>query len=386
MTTFLNSHKQYLPPSSCTILSANPPSLTTRCASCLGGSGWGLPGGVGLYCLNSALCSFAALKDAAGKQMSDRNRLLIDTRSLYRWMAETSATTRVLVMHHPIDWLAEWARIEIENAIADKFHLVLSGHAHRGSAIWSSQGIGGSVFCGAPTLFSRKADLLGYAFVTIDSDSRAVEVSYRQWTPTYKFVLGTSFSNNDTGVKLFQPALPGELLSNVSIEAPRRGETLAILQAEFHEATTCYSSKKQIWVDRDLANMPETASEPDEAVIGSSTDLSHNLRSCIIRAPKQFGLTCLGRYLALEYYRYTATGATVAMMDTSAIPAHRQGVVKYVLDRCSELYIDRKALAGIILDNWQNDKYAYRVLREIKAEFPGITSSFSIALTIASML
>ena len=60
------------------------------------------------------------------------------------------------------------------------------------------------------------------------------------------------------------------------------------------------------------------------------------------------------------------------MMDTSAIPAHRQGVVKYVLDRCSELYIDRKALAGIILDNWQNDKYAYRVLREIKAEFPGI--------------
>ena len=194
----------------------------TCCASCLGGSGWGLPGGVGLYCLNSALCSFAALKDAAGKQMSDRNLLLIDTRSLYRWMAETSATTRVLVMHHPIDWLAEWARIEIENAIADKFHLVLSGHAHRGSAIWSSQGIGGSVFCGAPTLFSRKADLLGYAFVTIDSDSRAVEVSYRQWTPTYKFVLGTSSLNNDTGVKLFQPALPGELLSNVSIEAPRR--------------------------------------------------------------------------------------------------------------------------------------------------------------------
>ena len=44
------------------------------------------------------------------------------------------------------------------------------------------------------------------------------------------------------------------------------------------------------------------------------------------------------------------------MVDASAIPGQTQGVVNYILDRCAELYIDRKMLAGIILDNWHNDK------------------------------
>ena len=160
-----------------------------------------------------------------------------------------------------------------------------------------ARGVAGSVFCAAPALFTRKVDLLGYAFVTIDSNTGDVDVAYRQWTPTYKFVKGTSFSENDTGTKTFPALVTGKPLPELIIPISRGRDTLAILEAEFQEATICYSSKKNIWVNRDLANMPETAGEPDGAIIMTPADLSHNPRSCIIRAPAQFGLTSLGRFL-----------------------------------------------------------------------------------------
>lgn len=340
------------------------------CSASIGGSGWELPGGVGVYCLNSALCSFAGLKDSNGQPLLDQNKLMIDTRSLYRWMSETPSNIRILVMHHPIEWLVEWAKIEIENAICDKFHLVISGHAHRGMTTFASRGAGGSVFCSAPALFSRKSDLLGYSFITIDSDTGAVEVSYRQWTPTYKFVVGVSFTDNDTGIKSFQVNEEATPFTLATV-SPTTRDTLAILQEEFDEAITCYSSKKQIWVDRDLANLPETVDDPDEASLCTPSDIVTNVGSYLIRAPKEFGLTSLGRYLSLDHYK-KGTGSVLAMFDSSAMPPHRQGVTKCIEQRRIELCIEKESLAGFILDNWQNDKNCLKLLKEIREQHPGL--------------
>ncbi|BBA70049.1 metallophosphoesterase [Geobacter sulfurreducens] len=340
------------------------------CSSNLGGTGWELTADLGIYCLNSALCSYAGLKDSNGIEISDKDKLLIDTRSLYRWMSESSSKTRVLVMHHPIDWLSPWAKNELENAIADKFHLIFSGHAHRGVTSWSTRGIGGAVYCSAPALFSNKSDLLGYSFVTIDDTTGSIEVMYRQWSHQYKFVLGTSLANNDSGVLQF-PISGIDLPFQTEIDKPSLSTgTLEVLEAEFNDAITCYSSKKQIWVERDLANMPETASDNDDAVLTTPSDISKKLCSCIIRAPKEFGLTSVGRFIALEHFRHSESESAIVMLDSSVIPAHRQGVIKHIQDRCSELIIDDSKLDGIILDNWQNDKKAYRVLDEIKQLYP----------------
>jgi hypothetical protein len=343
----------------------------TCCKAGLGGAGWELGKGIGIYCLNTALCSFGGLEDSAGKTISDKERLHIDTRSLHKWLAEDMSTTRILVMHHPLEWLTDWAKSELENTIADKFHLVLAGHKHHGLATFTTRGFGGSVLCAAPQLFSKKSDLLGYAFISVEVGSGDIDVVYRQWTPKHKFVAGTSLADNDLGKIIFSAResrdVPIEIIRHVT--SPET--TLAILQAEFDEAITCYSSKQQIWVDRDLANTPETATDNGDALITSPVDLAKKLRSCIIRAPMQFGLTCVGRFIALEHHRNNS-GVAVVMVDTTAIPAHKQGVMKHIEARCKEIRIDRKELAGIILDNWHNDKSARRVLQEIKAEFTSI--------------
>lgn len=345
----------------------------TCCHSGLGGAGWDLENGIGLYCLNTALCSFGGLKDSQEKTISDKERLLIDTRSLYKWIAETSSTMRILVMHHPPEWLADWARIELEKIIAKEFQLILSGHTHRDLAVFSSHGFGGALHCFAPPLFTRKSGFLGYAFVIVDTDNRAFEVVYRQWTPKHKFVAGTGLVGNDTGRILFPAINANYLLEKLIAPVSRpEGDTLALLQEEFDEAITCYSSKKRIWIDRDLANVPETSPERKNAVMTKLSDLCRNFRSCIIRAPKQFGLTCLGRFIALEHHRQTTTGTAIAMVDTITVPPHRRGVIKHIDDRCNEINIKRSSLAGIILDNWHSDKKARRVLREIQNEFPTV--------------
>jgi len=82
---------------------------------------------------------------------------MIDTRSLHKWLAETDFKTRILVMHHPLDWLIEWAKLELEKIISNSFQLVFSGHIHENSTTFSSRGIGKSVHCVAPPLYYDKA-------------------------------------------------------------------------------------------------------------------------------------------------------------------------------------------------------------------------------------
>lgn len=137
----------------------------TACESDLGGAGWELSNEIGVYCLNTALCSFAGLSDLVGNPISDQNKLMIDTRSLHKWLTETDFKTRILVMHHPLDWLNEWAKLELEKIISNSFQLIFSGHIHENSTTFSTRGIGKSVHCVAPPLFTKKSELLGYSFI-----------------------------------------------------------------------------------------------------------------------------------------------------------------------------------------------------------------------------
>ena len=339
----------------------------TSCQINIGGSGWKLSNEIGVYCLNTALCSSAGLLD-----ISDQNKLMIDTRSLHKWLMETGNDfkTRILVMHHPLDWLTEWAKLELEKIISSDFKLVFSGHIHENSATFSTRGAGKSVHCVAPPLFTKKSENLGYSFVNIDTLSGQIEVNYRQWSPSSRiFVKGTSFAGDDSGKIVFNLNETSHVSIEVNSFSSKTNDTLAILQTEFDEATTCYSSLRRLWVDRDLANMPETHSNREDLVKISQNDLIKEFHSCRIRAPKEFGLTCLGHFLALEHYRQNIQGKVLIMLDTATIPNHRQGVISHVAARCKELNIGQSFIAGFILDNWHRNKETRKALRELKTEY-----------------
>ena len=193
---------------------------------------------------------------------------------------------------------------------------MISGHVHRPSAVYSSDGAGGVVNCVAPALFTRKSETLGYSYISLDHGT--VTVSYRQWVPTSGFVAGTTFSGEDTGVKHFS-ASSGRVLPSSLPSGPEIVDTLAILQEEFDEAITSYSSKKRIWVERDLSASPETRAGQDTRALTTASALAANFRQCVIRAPKQFGLTCLGRFVALQYSKANV-GCGAVVMLTARLP------------------------------------------------------------------
>lgn len=344
----------------------------TCCNSKVGGGGWDLKSGLGIYCLNTALCSFAGLEDPkTGEKINDKELLSIDTRSLYQWEQETQSTVRVLVMHHPLDWLVEWARNGLSTIISQKFDLVLYGHYHVGVSSLVSQGKQGCVFSMSPALFTRKSETLGYSIVTIDTEKDITEVAYRQWSGSHKFVTGTVIAGDDSGKRTFSRKV---ISSNNPIVGTKSVSqvvgTAAILEAEFYEYSTCFSSKRQIWVERYFSKQPETASERDGTDLIRCDELTANLRSCVVRAPKGFGLTCLGAYLALEYYRKHGHQKALLLCNSSEIESHPRGVKKYIEQRCLELELSPTKVAGIILDNWDNSSKATKILRLVKEAYP----------------
>ena len=342
------------------------------CQTNLGGAGWDLDNGIGVYCLNTALCSYAHLPNPQGSAISDKNKLMIDTRVMQQWLQQTTSTIRILVMHHPIEWLSPWANSELDTIITNDFSLVFSGHLHQATARFSSRGENGVVAVSAPPLFTRKSDLLGYSFVTLDTETRGVEVQYRQWTPGHKFVTGTILSNTDNGVVNFPPWTRPPFSIEDTKPLPTPGDTQAILQVEFEEATTSYSSKETPWVDRDLASMPETHPDRDTATLLTPQHLIDNLRPLVVRAPRQFGLTCLGRYIALQHWRQNANSNVVAMLDVLTIPPHRPAVLRSLEARCQKLGVETRCLAAIILDNYSGDKPSRRILKELRRAFPQV--------------
>ena len=339
-------------------------------SSGLGGRGWKLNEGLGVYNLNTAICSYGGMSES-GEILLDRENLSIDSRNLNKWIQESDDLCRILVMHHPLEWLTEWAKLELESLINKHFMLVYSGHVHKGSSTFSSRGQGKSIYISAPPLFTNKSNLLGYSITVLDTISKEVRIHYRQWTPSYAFVTGTSFSNNDSGIISFFTSesqfVPIEVLSN----PPKSMDTRTILQAEFDKSREVHSTKKLLWVERDLSNYPETHARHEDLKMTTPKELAFNVRNCFVRAPKEFGLSCMAHFMALEHHK-NCKHKVLAVVDAAEVPSHRQGVIGHVKERCAELDITEGELDGIILDNWSGDRSSMKALKIFKTEFPAL--------------
>ena len=190
------------------------------CDKNLGGGGWEI-GNVGIYCLNTALCTFAHCKDQRGEVIGDRNRLMIDTRSLYKWVAGSRADFKVLVMHHPEGWLEDWAEDELQAIIDRDFDLVLCGHIHSARAELVTTTNSGAIRSVAPALFTHKEETLGYSIIRVDTETGKVAIGYRQWSGARKFIRGTGLAGNDSGE--FRARMGRKTQESRKRERPGRG-------------------------------------------------------------------------------------------------------------------------------------------------------------------
>jgi predicted MPP superfamily phosphohydrolase len=124
---------------------------------CHGGKGWVINDDLGVYCINSALCSFGG----AGN-VNDESKLAVYTRGLIEWCNTTTASTKILLMHHPISYLIKWNRDEVKQIIEEHITLCLCGHTHEQNIFYNKISHK-SLICSAPQVFTSKKDVLGYS-------------------------------------------------------------------------------------------------------------------------------------------------------------------------------------------------------------------------------
>jgi len=331
----------------------------------IGGFGFSVGNDIAIYCLNSALCSFggAAISNTA---ISDMRLLHVDTRSLHSWLQKTDDKCKILLCHHPLEWLAQWSSEELQKIIRNQFNVVISGHEHKQDSYTTLQNNRYCLFAKAPPLFTKKDYNLGYSIVTVDTKSMVADVMYREWIPAkHKFVLGTSFSGNDGGIV-------SASIDNSTEEKQTNSENRieSDLIDLLKSSMLCYSSLTPKWVPRQISDTPETHHKNSSEMF-SETDLLSCEGACLIKAPTQFGLTCLGRKLALEAWR-SAGGSYYSYVDASKCQPHESAVYDAVTDLLPDDSPDADSLiSGIIIDNWEswNNRHI-RLANNAKKVFP----------------
>lgn len=128
---------------------------------------------------------------------SDRGKLRVEPHILAKY-ADRLPTEgfRVLLLHHPFDWLEEVTRDAVTSIATQKFDLVLYGHVHTADMTRLIRNRSGAGFIQSPPLradWSKGTN--GYAIIRCNTRSKAAEISYRSYSKSQRlFVVGEDFA------------------------------------------------------------------------------------------------------------------------------------------------------------------------------------------------
>ncbi|MDI9334612.1 MAG: metallophosphoesterase [Cytophagales bacterium] len=329
------------------------------------GAGWDLTKDVGVYCLNTALCSSGGLFKGE-IEIPDKRRLGIDTRTLHNWLQNSKAKWKILVMHHPLHWLTESAQRELKVLLNKHFSVRLYGHEHEQESLHSISAGKSLIECCSPALYSSKHDLLGYSIMVIDESSGPRELVYRQWTKNQSFVSGVSFSNTDNGRVLFQDySVSHKSTTNSSDNDP----VLKYFSKRLDAALVSFSGQPRVWVEPVLKTKPEVERDEQSIAPVNLMSLIEAPISSLVHALPQFGLTCLSYYLVKTAWEQR--GDLWLYFDASEL---KPGTVKETTAReLSEVGLAHSQVRCLVIDTVSpSGKDVWKIVRKLSEHFPSV--------------
>ena len=336
--------------------------------SSITGAGWELENDVAVYCLNTALCSSGGIKTVGGEAVSDMGKLGIDTRSLYAWLRTCKSRWKVLIMHHPIDWLSDWAANELKRLVSRNFCLLLSGHTHDQSSFHSIVKGETVVQCSAPPLYTNKDGDLGYAIISMYPDVGVGEIAYRQWTKRLSFVSGVNFSDTDDGkVQVAHSQYTKTKEQQNAIDA---GFIERYLTKRLDDALVSFSSQPKLWVTPTIGTQSEAVKRGDEEKVNLQEFLA-TPTSSFVKAPPQFGLSCLALFMAKEAWRLHQK--LWIYLDAKNLKPNPASIQQAVNDELRLLGCNISNVGCILIDSWvRQNKDATKLLQKICHQFKEI--------------
>jgi len=307
------------------------------------GQGWEVSDAIGVYCLNSALFSSGGFNN-----ISDKRRLAVETRALYSWVMRSSSKWKILILHHPLNWLTDWAEKELRTLLRKNFCLCLTGHVHEQSMLYSIHDDSFLVECMAPPLFTKKTDRLGYSLISIDSDYGVDKIVYRQWTKNHTWLSGVDFSNTENGeVKLRSDQKEKNFVEEDFLSR--------VFKKNLEDALVTYPSQPLVWVDPLLCKEPERFLWEERGVEKVNLqNLIKNPVTSFIKAPLQFGLTCLSHFLIKSAWQLKHNSFWL-YLDATKLSPHIKPIKKSIKKELDFYRLNFKAIKCVVLDSWNNN-------------------------------
>jgi predicted MPP superfamily phosphohydrolase len=335
----------------------------------IGGKGYSLDEQLGIYCLNSALFSSGGLQSSSGHMLIDKQRLVVETRTLHSWLSQCKEKYKVLVTHHPLSHLAGWASHELRSLLTAEFSLFLSGHSHDQDAFNTISEKKPVLQIHGPPLFTNKSDTLGYSIITVcPTESGVSEVAYRQWTKHQRFLPGVSFSGTEDG----KISISQQNLSQVSGVDSSFDLVDQYLSNELEDALKAFTSQPRVWVDPIISEKPETDRKARDGKQNSISEIVAETISTVIKAPGQFGLSCLARYLAQQAWRASSNSRWVCL-DARQLKPTKNFVLNAVTSDLKRTGQKIEDVNCIVIDSWKaSDKNAVHILKTLCDTFSHI--------------
>lgn len=286
--------------------------------------GWGynIDDNVGVYCLNSALCSFGGVKGE-----DDEGKLAIYTRGLVDWCNNKTTSTNILLLHHPLDHLNDWSRTQLQSIIEEHFSLCLYGHNHL-PAVYHSRIPQNSLMCSAPPLFSSKQDILAYSIVLIENGEPSC-IKYREYS-NGKFFPSPRLAKTDDG----SFKLDNNYLHN-----------LQQFESSLENALQSFKGQPHVFIKPTLAVSRELNDSTNR--LDGLIDVPEN---ALIIAPPQFGLTCLAFYMRVQAYKEKRK--LWIYIDATHLKARR--ALKYIEEELQRYGKQASDIENIMIDGWDN--------------------------------
>lgn len=310
-----------------------------RCDGAFEARGWGckLNDDIGVYCLNSALCSFGGVND-----IEDERRLAIYTRDLVDWCNITTCPVKILLHHHPLNHFMAWSETEVQHIIENNFTVCLSGHNHL-PEVYYSHVPQKALICTAPPLFCGKEPTLAYSIVLIENAAPS-SILYREYSRG-GFFPSAKLAKADSGrVELSNPYL----------------RHLREMEMQLQHALEAFKGQPTVFVEPKLSKKREFDDDPNELhkLIESPYDT-------LIIAPPEFGLTCLGLHLRLEAFKKRKFWLYIDAEHTKA-----RKICSLIDEELLHYNKDRAELNCIVLDSWDAGSIDHiTMVKNIVAEY-----------------
>lgn len=313
-----------------------------------------------VYCLNSALTSFAGVKnDDYPLLQKDENRLNIDTRRLYSWVSNNKKK-KILLMHHPFEYYSNWAKTELKKIVKKSFDLVLTGHTHDQDLLCNNNGEDSYIWCMAPQLFTDKKDKLGYSIIELNSEG-VERIIYREWNERRStFRPGNSFTEEENGI-----------VETNQQKVTVKDRVTVLFEERLNDSMAVYGDKSLIWLDRyfSLERFDRAFTFKKDKLFSEDNILNEEPERIKIVTPGQYGLTSFAWHFLLRLWR--EKNKFGLLVDCAL---YKKGKIDRLFDRQLSTFEKKPSdVCWIVFDNWVvSNKDSKEILKYTIAKYPGI--------------